>query len=872
MVPAMNEPGSGPDAESPPLRLGTVDASALFRMLAEESTASIGGTPAPTGSAPWESAGDCIGPYRLMEQLGEGGFGIVWRAEQQVPLRREVAIKVVKPGMDSREVVARFEVERQTLALMAHPGIASVLDAGTTPAGRPYFVMELVHGRPITSYCQGHHLDVRARLELFLPVCEAVQHAHQKAILHRDLKPSNILITEINGRPVAKVIDFGIAKALGTGASLPLTREHSVIGTPMYMSPEQAGARRDVDTRSDIYALGAILYELLAGEPPLSPSRLGDTSWDEVLKLIREQEPVRPSTRVSERSTPISAVGAHAVTIDARKIRSQIRGDLDWICLKALEKDRERRYPTAVALGEDIRAHLQAVPVNARPPTVGYRFGRWLRRNRLLAVSIGTVAMAVLAASVVASIYYFRERDALAREKQSSKKLAAELQEQVYLQNFLTLMVDDFEEDKVLARKVFEKALIRARREASVKSAEATALIMLTLARLVPQTGDRREGARIAEESLQQQEDRGQRLGALEAGALLDYTRLLTAGENPALARRVATVALQKTRALEEPEKMPYALAVYADACDFANDLDGAVTALKEACEIRRELNRRSPPRGTGGPFRSLALALERQGHYPEALQYAKEQMENDDRFLGAGAVHPSQVANRELLARLLEKSGDAIGAEAVRKEILRMKGSGADMARSHPAMAGLNTADRLLAQDRLDEAMVAYDSVLEGLETSDAKDQLGLSRCHRGRAGIFAKRRQWRDASNSLDKAMTAARMTNSPVEEILAAAVMLEVLRDSGHPETGETLLLENPAWTAMPKVPPAVLLRLLRPAQQILQLLNSKSPSRTREAQLKTVTGQITRAEESLKSLPAPPAKPGPPVAPVEKPEAR
>lgn len=351
-----------------------------------------------------EQPGDLIGRYKLVEPLGEGGFGTVWRAEQSEPIRREVALKVIKAGMDSREIIARFEAERQALALMDHPNIAGVLDAGTTDAGRPYFAMELVNGMPITEYCDTHQLSIRQRLELFIPVCRAVQHAHQKAILHRDLKPSNILVTEVDGKAVPKVIDFGIAKALGTSPEAALqvsmlqTQAGVVIGTPQYMSPEQAGATRDLDTRSDIYTLGVILFELLTGDTPLSRDSLRKAALDEVLRLVREAEPKRPSSRVMPVTDAMVQTSAERQT-EPHRLSRTLRGDLDWITLKALEKERERRYGSAVALADDLERHLNHEPVEAGPPSALYRFRKLVQRNKL-AVSAAAALLFMLSLGI----------------------------------------------------------------------------------------------------------------------------------------------------------------------------------------------------------------------------------------------------------------------------------------------------------------------------------------------------------------------------------------------------------------------------------------------------------------------------------------
>jgi serine/threonine protein kinase len=351
-----------------------------------------------TDEALSERPGTLIGPYKLLEPIGEGGFGAVFLAEQIEPVRRKVALKVLKPGMDSRQVVARFEAERQALALMDHPNIAKVFDGGSTPSGRPYFVMELVQGVPITDCCDQNQLTPRQRLELFAAVCQAVQHAHQKGIIHRDLKPSNILVSRRDATPAVKVIDFGIAKALGqelTDKTL-FTGFAQVVGTPLYMSPEQASqSGLDVDTRADVYSLGVLLYELLTGTTPFTREWFQGAGYDEICRIIREEEPPRPSTRLSESKDTLSSISARRQTEPA-KLTRLVRGELDWIVMKCLEKNRNRRYETASALAADVQRYLADEPVQACPPSAAYRLRKFFRRHKAPILAAGLMLLVLI--------------------------------------------------------------------------------------------------------------------------------------------------------------------------------------------------------------------------------------------------------------------------------------------------------------------------------------------------------------------------------------------------------------------------------------------------------------------------------------------
>ena len=379
-------------------------------------------------TAPSEKPGDIIGHYKIREKLGEGGCGVVYVAEQTEPVRRRVALKVIKLGMDTRSVIARFEAERQALAMMDHPNIARVLDAGATETGRPYFVMELVRGIKITDYCDQNHLNTSKRLELFVQVCHAVQHAHQKGIIHRDIKPSNILVTLHDGVPVPKVIDFGIAKATeGRLSDLTVYTElRQFIGTPAYMSPEQAEmSGLDIDTRSDIYSLGVLLYELLTGRTPFDAQELIQSGLDQMRRTIREKEPMRPSTRLSTMLVADLTAVAKRESAEPPKLVHFIRGDLDWIVMKALEKDRMRRFESASGLALDVHRFLKNEPIEARPPSGLYRFQKWVRRNKT-AFAAAAAVVAALVLGLGLSLYLFiQERHALRSERVALQRAVA---------------------------------------------------------------------------------------------------------------------------------------------------------------------------------------------------------------------------------------------------------------------------------------------------------------------------------------------------------------------------------------------------------------------------------------------------------------
>lgn len=394
---------------------------ALLRAYEEAGSFMESGPPGLAGTVEHpritEGPGSLIGPYKLLQQIGEGAFGVVYMAEQREPVRRKVALKIIKPGMDTQQVIARFEAERQALAMMEHPNIARVLDAGATDSGRPYFVMELVKGVPITEYCDKNDLSTAERLRLFITVCQAVQHAHQKGVIHRDLKPTNIMVTLHDGQPVAKVIDFGVSKAINQQLTEKTLFTHygQMVGTPQYMSPEQAEmSGLDVDTRADVYSLGVLLYELLTGTTPLESERLHAAGYAEMQRIICEEDPPRPSVRLSSADQQQLTVIAKHRSADPRQLRQQIRGELDWIVMKSLEKERGRRYETATALAADVERFLQDEPVEACSPSTAYRVRKFIRRNKLPVTAAISLSLALVVGITGTSIgLYLAKREAI---------------------------------------------------------------------------------------------------------------------------------------------------------------------------------------------------------------------------------------------------------------------------------------------------------------------------------------------------------------------------------------------------------------------------------------------------------------------------
>ena len=497
-----------------------------------------------------EGIGSVIGRYKLLEALGEGGFGSVWLAEQREPVRRKIALKIIKLGMDTKQIVARFEAERQALALMDHPNIAKVIDAGSTDTGRSYFVMELVRGIPLTRFCDENKLATHERLELFIKVCHAIQHAHQKGIIHRDIKPSNVLVTLHDGVPVPKVIDFGIAKATQqelTDQTIH-TQFNQFVGTPAYVSPEQAEmSGLDIDTRSDIYSLGVLLYELLAGSTPFDAKELMASGLDAMRKTIREKEPMRPSTRVATLGADQLTTTAKRRSADTSKLMHQLKGDLDWIVMKCLEKDRQRRYDTANGLAADLKRHLDNEPVTARPASTAYRFQKLLRRNKVMSVATALVLTAILVGTVISIGQTLRARRELRRALSAEANAQAALR--FIQEDVLSQASPGIQPDRELTVRALLDRIAGRLDRATGRPPLVEASIRQTLGSVYTELGDYAKAIEHFEAALRIQREH---LGESHLDTLRSLNGLATAhwwGGEPSLAEPLTRQGLEASRA-----------------------------------------------------------------------------------------------------------------------------------------------------------------------------------------------------------------------------------------------------------------------------------------------------------------------------------
>jgi eukaryotic-like serine/threonine-protein kinase len=644
-----------------------------------------------------------IGPYRLIKKLGQGGMGQVWLAEQTAPVRRQVALKLIKAGLYDDSVLQRFLSERQSLAIMEHPSIARVFDAGATLDGQPYLVMEYVPGQPITKYCDQRHLRIQDRLELFIKVCDGVQHAHQKAIIHRDLKPANILVIEIDGKPTPRIIDFGLAKSINLPAAdeTLFTQAGGFVGTPAYMSPEQSDpVIRDIDTRVDVYSLGVILYELLTGSLPIDPKQLGNKPLYEVVRQLREQDAPRPSTKVqTEKESPASTAEMRGT--DSRHLTRLLHGDLDWIAMKALEKERERRYGTPSELAADLGRHLRHEPVLARPASTGYRLQRYVRRHRV-AMGVATgLALLLAGFSVVEALQVRRvtlERDRAARERDRATRIT----------DFMTGMfqVSDPSQargNKVTAREILDKASTEIDPGLS-KDPDLQAQMMFTMGNVYEKLGLYPQSQSLLTRALDIQR---QALGPEDLstlGSMQSLSDIYLHEGRYADAEKLLNETLNARRRILGPQNPDTVKSlndlglVYTAEGRFAN----AEKALREALEIKTRLLGPDNP-STLNSMENLGNVFEATGHHADAEKLYLQALNIRLRVQGPDA--PDTLNAMTNLGNILDNEGHHADAEKLLRDALGIETR--ILGPEHPAtLASMhNLGDILFEEGRYREA-----------------------------------------------------------------------------------------------------------------------------------------------------------------------
>jgi eukaryotic-like serine/threonine-protein kinase len=815
----------------------------------------------PTLDQTAPSSASSFGRYRLLQRLGEGGMGEVWLAEQTEPVRRQVALKVIKAGMDSAQVVARFEAERQALALMDHPAIATVFDGGTTPQGRPYFAMEYVKGEPITVYCDRHLLSTRERLELFMQVCEGVQHAHQKGIIHRDLKPSNVLVSIQDDRPVPKIIDFGVAKATTqhlTERSL-FTELGVLIGTPEYMSPEQAEmGGLDIDSRTDIYALGVLLYELLTGVLPFDRKDLRQAGIAEIQRIIREKEPPRPSTRITQLG-PASTEAAKNRHTEPRRLASELRGDLDWITMRALEKDRTRRYQTANALAMDVRRHLANEPVLAGPPGAPYRAAKFVRRHRvgvtaavLLVALLGTfaVAMAVQAQRIA------RERNRANQEASAARRVSA-------------FLVSLFEASKpgtrspeaVTARDLLDAGAGRIDGELPDQPLVRAALHM-TMGDAYDSLGLRTQAASEREQALVlRREVLGLRHPDAAASLSAHAVGRKTPAESEGLLREA--LALQRTLGGVDVDDLTRTLIRLAGALTLQGKYDEAESAAKEAVQTARLAPQKPNARLVVESWSQLGGVLFSKGQPDKAEEAWQSALDASEATLGPR--HYLALAMRENVASAQLLQGQYTKAEESYREILRLQ---TPLGPNHPdrGITVGNIGAALYYQKKYGEAATYYREALDIARQAYGSDheEVGICLANLGQAldtmgksteavetltqAVAITRRALGNDSLSLAVDLsflaTALRHSNSLEEAEQAAREALAINtrhRGLSHPRTGEAqgslgrILAEQHRWGEAEPL--------------LLAYAASLESKRSREGDLREVTEEMVKTYEAL-----------------------
>jgi tetratricopeptide (TPR) repeat protein/tRNA A-37 threonylcarbamoyl transferase component Bud32 len=733
-------------------------------------------------------AGTMIGPYRLVRQIGEGGMGLVYHAQQIRPIRREVALKIIKPGMDSRQVIARFESERQALALMDHANIARVYDAGATSTGLPYFVMEYVDGVPITRYCDSERLNLKERIALFIPVCRAIQHAHQKGIIHRDIKPSNVLVGKPEGKPTPKVIDFGLAKALGQKMtdSTMLTSLGSVVGTLQYMSPEQADlGKPDIDTRSDVYSLGVLLYELMTGSTPLEHESLARGGYLEILQRIREEEPVPPSSRT--RGSGKTAEIARRRGADAAHYSKLLHGELDWIVLKALEKDRARRYETANGMARDLERYLAGEPLEAAPPSAAYRFGKLIRKHRLLLSTAAGIALLLIAGVVATSWMAVRarraEREALV-ERNAAQSVTDFLQNDLLAQAGANAQAGQGArpDPEIKVRTALDRAAARIEGKFAAQP-RVEAAIRYTLGATYENLGIYMEGHRHAARAVELRrrelgEEHPDTISALRLVATLDWYQGRYA-EAEALMTRV--LPLQVRLAGEEDPSTLSCLNILASSLAYQGKLTEAERIFSRQLFLEQKVLGAEHPK-TLYVMNNLAAIYFRRGEFSRAEQLHAQSFAIRRRV--QSEEHPGTLTSWSNLGEVYVAEGKYAEAESAHAQVLAIRRRVLGPEHPDTLTSGRNLAAAYRGEGKYAEAEALFRSTLETRRRVLGPEHPKTLASMRDLATLYRDQRKYEQAESLLITALDIQRRVSG-----------------SGHPDTlddaillGEARLLQS------------------------------------------------------------------------------